>query len=148
MARRVFFSFHSQRDVWRANCIRNCHIVQGTAAAGFQDASLWEKAKKEGDAAVKRLIDAALVGTTVTVVLIGSQTAGRKYINYEIDKSMERGNGIIGIHIHGIKDQTGKTDVKGDVPVKLTKGGYRVYEAFDSSKFGGWVEAAAKAAGK
>ena len=44
MARRVFFSFHYQRDVWRANQIRNIHNIIGTAAAGFQDASLWEEA--------------------------------------------------------------------------------------------------------
>jgi hypothetical protein len=66
MARRVFFSFHYQNDVWRANQVRNSHIVDGTAAAGFQDGSLWEEAKKKGDAAIKKLIDDGLSGTTVT----------------------------------------------------------------------------------
>ena len=75
MARRVFFSFHYRRDVWRANTIRNSPVVVGTAAAGFQDASLWEDAKKEGDAAIKKLIDNALLGTSATVVLIGAKTA-------------------------------------------------------------------------
>ena len=36
MARRVFFSFHYQRDVWRINQIRNLHEIVGCAAAGFQ----------------------------------------------------------------------------------------------------------------
>ena len=57
MARKVFFSFHYERDIWRTNVIRNSGVVEGSAAAGFHDASLWEEAKKKGDAEVKRLID-------------------------------------------------------------------------------------------
>lgn len=148
MARRVFFSFHYQRDVWRANTIRNLGIVDARAAAGWTDASLWEEAKKKGDASIKKLIDDALVGTSVTVVLIGAQTAGRKYINYEIQQSIDRGNGILGVHIHGIKNQDKETDTKGDVPAKLVNGDYKVYSAFDKDKFSAWVEAAAKDAGK
>ena len=120
MARRVFFSFHYQRDVWRANVVRNSGVVIGSAAAGFHDASLWEEAKKKGDAAIKKLIDGALENTSVTAVLIGAKTAGRKYINYEIDKSIERGNGIFGIHIHNIKDSDSKTDTKGEQLLVLT----------------------------
>ncbi len=145
--RRVFFSFHYQRDVWRANVVRNSGVVIGQAAAGFTDASLWEKAKKQGDAAVKKMIDDALVNTSVTVVLLGAKTAGRKFINYEIDKSIERNNGILGIHIHNIKDQNGDTDDKGDIPYKLIKGNYKVYTwPFDSEKFAKWVEDAYQAA--
>ena len=64
MARRVFFSFHYQRDIWRVNQIRNIPNVTGTAAAGFQDASLWEEAKIKGDASVKKLIDEGLMNTS------------------------------------------------------------------------------------
>ena len=83
----------------------------------------------------------------MTVVLIGAKTAGRKYINYEIDKSVERGNGILGIHIHNIKDQNGQTDPKGEVPKKLSDGGYKVYTwPFDNEKFAEWIEEAYKQA--
>jgi hypothetical protein len=143
MARTVFFSFHYQRDIWRANVVRNSGVVIGQAAAGFKDASLWEEAKKKGDHVIQKMIDDALVGTSVTVVLIGAKTAGRKFINYEIDKSIERGNGILGIHIHNIKDQWGYTDTKGEVPSKLVKGGYSVYTwPFDSDQFAAWIEEA------
>ena len=57
MARKVFFSFHYERDIWRTNVVRNSGIVEGTSAAGFHDASLWEEAKKKGDADVKKLIE-------------------------------------------------------------------------------------------
>lgn len=143
MARRVFFSFHYQRDIWRVNVVRNSGVVIGSATAGFHDASLWEEAKKKGDAEIKKMIDAALQNTSVTVVLIGAKTAGRKYINYEIEKSIERGNGILGIRIHNIKDQDGETDDKGEVPKKLIEGGYKVYTwSNDSEKFAKWVEEA------
>lgn len=75
--------------------------------------SLWEEAKRKGDAEVKRLIDQELVGTSVTVVLIGAQTAERKIVDYEIEKSIARGNGLLGIYISGIKDQNGHLDAQG-----------------------------------
>jgi hypothetical protein len=68
MARCVFFSFHYQRDVWRANVVRNSGVVIGSAAAGFTDGSLWEEAKRKGDAEIKRMIRQGLEGTTVTLV--------------------------------------------------------------------------------
>jgi len=143
VAKRTFFSFHYQRDIWRANVVRNSGVVIGSSAAGFHDASLWEEAEKKGDAAIKRMIDEGLKNTSVTVVLIGAKSANRKYINYEIDESIKRGNGILGIHIHNIKNKDGYTDTKGSVPYKLISGGYKVYDwPFDSEKFKKWVEEA------
>jgi hypothetical protein len=148
MARRVFFSFHYQRDIWRVNQIRNIPEITGCAAAGFQDASLWEEAKKKGDAEIKKMIDKGLENTSVTVVFIGGKTAGRKYINYEIEKSIERGNGIVGIQIHHLKNQAGETDDAGTTPAKLTSGGYKVYKYVDTEKLAARIDETAKAAGK
>lgn len=148
MARRVFFSFHYQRDIWRVNQIRSIPNVTGCAAAGFQDASLWEEAEKKGDADIKKLIDKGLENTSVTVVFIGAKTAGRKYINYEIQQSIERGNGIVGIQIHHLKDHDGNTDSAGDTPAKLTAGGYKVYKYVDTESLGKRIEEAATNAGK
>jgi hypothetical protein len=67
MARRVFFSFHYQRDIWRINQIRSIPNVTGCAAAGFQDASLWEEARKKSDAAIMKMIDDALYNTNPAV---------------------------------------------------------------------------------
>jgi len=60
--------------------------IIGTAAAGFQDASLWEASKKKGAKEIKRMIDKGLKNTSVTVVCVTHGTTARKYINYEIDK--------------------------------------------------------------
>jgi MTH538 TIR-like domain (DUF1863) len=144
--RHVFFSFHYQRDIWRANVVRNSGAVIGEAAAGFRDASLWEEAKKKGDVAIKKMIDGALEGTSVTVVLIGAETANRKYVDYEIEKSIERGNGLIGLRIHNIKDRTGYVDYAGAIPSRLSAGGYPTYTWTDCEDFAKWVEEAHQAA--
>lgn len=145
MARKVFFSFHYERDIWRTNVVRNSGVVEGSAAAGFHDASLWEEAKKKGDAEVKKLIDAGLVGTSVTVVLIGAETAQRKFVDYEIAQSIARGNGLLGIYISGIKGPDGKTDTQGSAPQRLTAAGAPSYY-WNRDQFGNWVETAYKKA--
>ena len=148
MARRVFFSFHYERDVSRANVVRNSWVTQDREAAGFFDAGLWEEAKRKGDAAIKKMIDDALQNTSVTAVLIGKETSSRPYVQYEIDQSMARGNGLVGVWINAIKNLAGETDEAGPNPLSSK---YKVY-AWNRddgyTNFGAWVEEAAKAAGK
>jgi len=120
--------------------------IVGSAAAGFQDASLWEEAKKKSDDAGKRLSDKGLEGTTVTVVCIGAKTAGRKFINYEIEKSISRGNGLVGVQIHHLKDKDGSVDLAGATPTGLNA--YKVYKYTDKESLAKWIEQAARDAGK
>lgn len=148
MARHVFFSFHYQQDIFRVNQIRNLPEIVEELAAGFRDKSLWEESKKKGDAAIKKLIDDGLKGTSVTVVCIGSATAGRKYINYEIEQSIARGNAIIGVQIHHLKSVDGTTGSVGATPALLTKGGYPIYKYSTHADLKNWIDAAAKAVGK
>ena len=145
MARKVFFSFHYERDLWRVNVVRNSGIIEGVSAAGFRDQSLWEETKRQGDQAVKKLIDDGLSGTSVTVVLIGAETAARKYVSYEIEKSISRGNGLLGVRIHNIKDREGRTDPPGPIPAALAKVGAATY-VWEYGKLGAWVETAYKVA--
>jgi len=55
-------------------------------------------------------------GKSCVVVLVGSNTAGRKWINHEIIKGWDDGKGIVGIYIHGLKDSNGNISTKGDNP--------------------------------
>jgi hypothetical protein len=141
MARKVFFSFHYQRDLWRVNVVRNSGVIDGVSAAGFYDASLWEDAKRSGVDAVKRLINDGLKGTSVTAVLIGAETARRKYVSYEIERSIALGNGLLGVRINNIKDKDGRTDPPGLIPEALTMAGAPVY-TYEYGKLGGWIEKA------
>jgi len=127
MAKRVFFSFHHKNDCWRAGQVRNSWVTKpDRETAGFFDAAEWEEVKKKDEASIERWIDTQLESTSVTVVLIGSQTYGRKWINYEITSSWKKGNKLIGIYINGLKNKDGTTDVRGKNPFEqwnFTKGG-------------------------
>lgn len=116
MARKIFFSFHYERDAWRAGQVRNSNVVSSEDQYGFVDAADWESIKKKGNAAIESWIDDQLKHTSVTAVLIGAETADREWVQYEILKSWNRGNGIVGIRIHNIKDQEKKTDTPGRNP--------------------------------
>lgn len=116
MARKVFFSFHFDRDAWRAGQVRNSDLIPNEDEYGFIDSVDWEEVKRKGIEEIKRWIDSQLKDTSVTVVLIGAETAERYWVNYEIRKSWERGNAILGVYIHNTKDQDGKTDTSGANP--------------------------------
>lgn len=148
MARRTFFSFHFQHDIFRANVVRNSWVTRDREAAGFFDASLWEEAQTKGEAAVHALIDEGLKNTSVTVVLIGKATATRPYVKYEIEQSIARGNGLLGVRIENIKDIRGNVDDAGPNPLPK---GYPVYlwnkdDGYTNLRT--WIERAAKAAGR
>ena len=163
MARRVFFSFHFEKDIIRANQVRNSWVTKPSKQqAGYLDAAEWEKVKKGGETAVKKWIDNQLFGTSVTVVLIGSETSKRKYVKYEIEQSLKRNNALLGIYVHNVKDFSGKKAKKGDSPFKKYKvkvdGRYKslasvanTYDWIYGSGFenlGAWIEDAIKRFGK
>lgn len=101
MARRVFFSFHYKPDVIRASQVRQIGALEGNKSATDND---WEKITSGGDPAIKKWIEDQLKGRSCTVVLVGQNTADRKWINYEIVKSWDAGMGVVGIRIHGLKN--------------------------------------------
>ena len=158
MARRVFFSFHYENAIWRVSQIRNSWFLKPKReAAGFWDAAAWESVQRQGPGAVKRWIDTQLDGSSVTVVLIGSETASRPYVRYEIDRSREKGNGMLGIYIHNMKDQNGRTSLQGANPFvgnglqSLLTCPYFVYDWVQHDGYnnmGAWIEAAAIKAGR
>lgn len=118
MAKRVFFAFHYQDVIdFRANVVRNHWLTKDDReSAGFFDASLWERTKRQGPAALKRLINGGLQNTSVTCVLIGSETHARPWVRYEILKSMKRRNKVFGVHINGIPDKHRQTKDLGPNP--------------------------------
>ena len=146
MARRVFFSFEFEHDVQRAMVVRNSWVTQGDAA-GFTDAAAFEKLKKSGDDAVKRWIDDQLKNTSVTVVLVGEATCTSRWVAYEIEQSKARGNGLLGIDVSKIKNWNQQTSNRcGEFP-----SGYAFYLLFKDEGYknmSGWIETAAKAAGR
>ena len=111
--RQVFYSFHYQMDNWRASQIRNIGAIEGNKPASDNH---WEKIKKGGKTAIKRWINNQMQDRSCTIVLVGRDTANRKWINYEIIKSWRSNMGVVGIYIYGLKNKKSYISKKGENP--------------------------------
>jgi len=76
----------------------------------------WEEVKKKGNKAIQDWIDSNLKNRTCTIVLVGENTAKRKWIDYEIEKSWKDRMGVVGIHIHNLKNSKREKSKKGTNP--------------------------------
>lgn len=109
MGRSVYFAFHYD-DVasFRANVVRKSSAFKKQKFR-FKDSSIWEESKEKGPTKIKELIDLSLKGTSVTCVLVGTETYSRRYVRYEIVKSLVEKKGLVGVGINWIKDRNGNT---------------------------------------
>lgn len=118
MARKVFFSFYYAGDGWRASQVRNMGALEGNAPCSDND---WETVKKGGDKAIEKWIADQLIGRSCTVVLVGGETANRKWVIHEIQESWNGKKGVVGIRIHNLKDRNANAGTYGANPFdKLT----------------------------
>lgn len=109
----VFYSFHYDDDVFRVQQIRKMGVVDGNEPVSPND---WEQVKRKGDAAVEKWIDDSLKYKRCVIVLIGSETANRKWVKYEIKRAWELKKGLFGIHIHNLRCPRTGTCSKGPNP--------------------------------
>lgn len=153
MPRKVFFSFHYERDVWRVSQVRNSNVVSnGYTQTPFLDHADWEAIRRRGNTAIKNWIDDQMEGSTITCVLIGRETNSREWVHYEIRKSIERKNAILGIYIHNVKNSRGEADFLGTNPFNTyqvnSKNLSLIAPTFDwvnqngYLNFGDWIEKA------
>ena len=111
--RQVFFSFHFDKDIWRVGQVRNIGAVDGQEI--FFDNG-WEKVRLKSDTAIKAWIDSEMRMRSCIVVLIGTDTASRRWVQYEIEQAWRLGKGVVGIYIHGLEDYWGRQASKGHNP--------------------------------
>lgn len=156
MARSVFYSFHYQNDINRVMIVRNRWVTQGgQIVSGVIDHADFEKVKRQGDAAIKEWINSQLNGTSATIVLIGSDTLNRNFVQYEICQSINRGNAIIGVYINKLKDLYGRTTTpcnrhtiigyRNNSPIYFDSVASGIYDYVNDdgySNLGKWVERA------
>lgn len=164
--RKVFFSFHYERDIWRVNQVRNSWRIRGVnETQPFYDKAEFEQVKRQNNG-IRNWIDEQLKGTSVTIVLFGTETSTREWVHYEITESIKRKNGILAIDIHNVKNLSGHTDYQGLNPLSLHKihrsllhGSvietadkfYKTYDWVNENGYqniSNWIEAAAKQVGK
>src|SRR5882724_12037975 len=119
MPRRTFFSFHYVPDVWRAWNVRNCWVVrpQDEIDTGFFDSSVFESKQRQGDDTLKAFLRDGVENTSVTCVLAGAETWTRRWVRYEIARSIVKGNGLLTVYIHGLKNSNSQVAQKGADPL-------------------------------
>lgn len=121
MARKVFYSFHYKPDNWRVSQVRNIGTIEDNKPASDND---WETVTGGGEDKIKKWIADQMNGRSCTVLLIGKDTAGRKWINHEIIKTWDDKKGILGVYIHNLKNSDGEQTTKGSNPFDyITIGG-------------------------
>lgn len=162
MARKVFFSFHYERDVRRVVQVRNSWVIRPEGEAQpFYDKAEFEEAKKRSGG-IEKWIEEQLKGTSVTVVLFGAETYDREWVRHEIRRSYELKKGILAIDIHRVKDPQKGADIQGKNPLNywyIEKKGQKIYfsemyETYDWINDDGynnlatWIEKAAKSVGR
>ena len=134
----VFFSFEYNKDYWRAEQIRNLCKVSDDFV--FPD-SAWKEVRVKTNAAIKEWIDEQIAMCDCVVVLIGSTTATRKWVLYEIEKAYELKKGLVGIYVNKITDRVGYQTGKGKKPFEyvFTQNGEKLSDhviCYDSPRLG------------
>ena len=143
MPRRTFFSFHYQPDVWRAWNVRNSWVVRpdDQVSAGFFDGSVFEATKREGVEQLKAFLTRGVENTSVTCVLSGLHTWERRWVRYEIVRSVLKGNGLLTVDIHNVRDRDQRVSAAGNNP--LSQVGLYLYDGsiyFAEWTGGKWVK--------
>lgn len=120
MARKCFYSFYYKEDSWRVATVKNIGAIEGQSLVSANE---FEELKRKGDKAVADWIDKNMIGRSTVIVLIGTNTASRKWVDYEIENGFNNGKALLGIHIHRLLDKDGNASSKGANPFsKFTVG--------------------------
>lgn len=156
--KKVFYSFHFDNDVMRVQQIRNIGVIEGNEPVKPNE---WEQLERIGEAAIKTWIDNNIGGKDCVVVLVGEDTASRKYVKYEIEQAWRKKKGLLGIYIHNINCARNGRCSKGKNPfkefavngknladvVKCYDPGYDAYNNI-SSNIEAWINEAINIRGK
>lgn len=97
--KKIFYSFHFDNDVMRVQQVRNIGVIEGNEPVTAQK---WEEAKKT-PGGIEKWIDDNMKRKDCVVVLVGSDTANRPWVQHEIRKAWDSGKGLVGIYIHNLK---------------------------------------------
>lgn len=116
MARSAFFSFHYDRDAWRVQQVRNLGQVEGQPLLSSQE---WEEVQRQGDRAIENWIAKQMKYKGAVVVLVGAETAERRWVKHEIGYAWDNHKPLVGIRINGLADSNGYTDPQGANPFKM-----------------------------
>lgn len=114
----VFYSFHFDNDAMRVQQVRNIGMIEDNAPVSVSD---WENIRRKGEAAIRKWIDDTMAYRRCVVVLVGSETADRRWVRYEIEKAWNDHRGLFGIYVHNLKCPRTGTCRQGSNPFSAIK---------------------------
>lgn len=138
----VFYSFHYKKDCWRVQELRNMGAIDGSNSVAAQE---WESVRYKTESSIRNWIDTQMNYKRAVVVLIGEETADRDWVKYEIERAWSLRKPLLGIEIHGLKDQHGHESKKGANPFEILGSGYSNIPIFtpygiDSKERFNWIK--------
>jgi len=96
--RKVFISYHHGNDQWAFDYFSGNY---GENLEIFYDNSLDGKVRSDDPEYVNRTIrEEHIVGSSVTIVLIGPETWKRKYVDWEIRSTLHHEHALLGLTLH------------------------------------------------
>ena len=127
--RRVFISYEGS-DRKKAKGFRLLRWNKNVDVE-FHDRHLLDPVDSKNDDYIRRCINDQLNGTSVTVVIVGENTKDSDWVDYEIDRSIDKGNGILAVKLPNVDDDK--------VPDKIEDNGGEVIE-WNPHEFGDAIE--------
>lgn len=100
----------------------------------FHDRQLLDPVDSTDDNYIRSCINDRLKGTSATVVIVGENTQNSEWVDYEIQRSLDKGNGIVAVKLPEIGNDK--------VPDKIQENGGEVVE-WSPHEFGDTIERAA-----
>lgn len=113
MARSVFASFYYDGDADRVQQVLKMGAIEGDSLVTAQE---WESVKRKTKEAIERWIHDQMLRKSAVVVMVGTDTASRRWVDYEIRKAWNDKRPLVGIRINGLKNLNGRTSRPGPNP--------------------------------
>ncbi len=114
---RVFYCFDGKEDYWRVyKLTENFNHLAGQKIFSPQE---WQQVLKKGEHVIKDWSEKNLQVASCLVVFIGTQTAQRDIVLFQIEQAWKMGKAVFGIYIHNCDDVKRKAASKGDNPFEL-----------------------------
>ena len=126
---RIYFSL-AYSDYRNATLIYNACKFKRAAESILFDETIWDEARKNGEAVSRELVDRAVERSDVTVFLVGEKSYLNKWCQYALQVSVKNEKGVFGIYLPNQMSRG-----KGDW---ITRKNFPIYE-WDSNSLHGWI---------
>lgn len=142
MARRIFISYQ-HGDRMKA---KGFNLLRWNKNVDFEFVGrhLLDPLDSKNENYITQKVNEQLTGTSVTVVLLGYKTEDSKWVQWEIEQSVEKKNGIVAIKL---SDDVADPSKESPVGKALYDAGAEII-GWDVAKFEAAIERAFKAAGR